>query len=239
MSTGSGEDRIARAFARARAEGRPALMPFLPVCWPEPDATASIVRAAVEGGADAMELGFPFSDPLADGVTNQRAYEEAIANGATLERLFAITSGLRAEGVSVPFLIMGYFNPLLAYDLGREVEEGATAGLEVEVQVSLGGWLAGAVRPRAQWASSGSGQAVATVHLQSGHLRLLAGNAALTLGRAHTIWGQGQRGGLILSTNPGTLLLARLATEEPVRLPWVLAHLGPSLHQLFLADLGT
>ncbi len=137
MSTGSGEDRIARAFARARAEGRPALVPFLPVCWPEPDATASIVRAAVEGGADAMELGFPFSDPLADGVTNQRAYEEAIANGATLERLFAITSGLRAEGVSVPFLIMGYFNPLLAYGAGRFVRDAAEAGIDGLIVIDL------------------------------------------------------------------------------------------------------
>ena len=115
-------DRIAEAFARARAEGRPALIPFLPVCWPEPD---------------AIELGFPFSDPLADGVTNQRAYEEALANGATLERLFAITRELRSEGVRVPFLIMGYFNPLLAYGLSRFVWDAAEAGVDGLIIVDL------------------------------------------------------------------------------------------------------
>ncbi len=137
MSAAAGGDRLERAFAGARAEGRPALLPFLPVCWPERDATPEIVRAAVEGGADAVELGFPFSDPLADGVTNQRAYEEAIANGATLERLFAITRELRAEGVRVPFLIMGYFNPLLAYGARRFVRDAAEAGIDGLIVVDL------------------------------------------------------------------------------------------------------
>ena len=137
MSAGSRDDRIARAFARARAEGRPALVPFLPVCWPEPDATPEIVQAAVEGGADAVEFGFPFSDPLADGVTNQRAYEEAIANGATIERLLAITRDLRAREVSVPFLIMGYFNPLLAYGADRFVRDAADAGIDGLILVDL------------------------------------------------------------------------------------------------------
>ena len=132
-----GRDRIADAFERARVEGRTALIPFVPVCWPEPDATASIVRAAVEGGADLIELGFPFSDPLADGVTNQRAYEEALTNGATLERLFAITRGLRSEGVRVPFLIMGYFNNLLAYGLGRFVQDAVDAGVDGLIIVDL------------------------------------------------------------------------------------------------------
>jgi tryptophan synthase alpha subunit len=134
---GARQDRIAAAFARARAEGRPALIPFLPVCWPEPHATAPIVRAAVEGGADLIELGFPFSDPLADGVTNQRAYEEALANGATFDRLFAITRELRSEGVRVPFLIMGYFNPLLAYGTSRFVRDAVEAGVDGLIVVDL------------------------------------------------------------------------------------------------------
>ena len=137
MNAGDPGDRLARAFARARAEGRPALLPFFPVCWPERDATQEIVRAAVEGGADAIEFGFPFSDPLADGVTNQRAYEEAIANGATLERLFAASADLRAQDVRVPFLIMGYFNPLLAYGAGRFVRDAAEAGIDGLIVVDL------------------------------------------------------------------------------------------------------
>ena len=206
--------------ARGRLAGDPAL---------GATAGALLERLGSELASELARMGVVAADD---------ARPSLVVSGARLDGVWT-DSPTRAVPTNQVASSAAQINPLLAYDLGREVEEGATAGLEVEVQVSLGGWLAGAVRPRAQWASSGSGQAVATVHLQSGHLRLLAGNAALTLGRAHTIWGQGQRGGLILSTNPGTLLLARLATEEPVRLPWVLARLGPSLHQLFLADLGT
>ena len=74
-------DRIAELFARTRAEGRPAVIPFVPAGWPEFDATPEIVQAAIDGGADAIELGLPFSDPLADGATNQQAYYEALQQG--------------------------------------------------------------------------------------------------------------------------------------------------------------
>lgn len=130
-------------------------------------------------------------------------------------------------------------NPLHAYELGRFLGEGVTLGLEMEVAGSLGSWIAGTVRPRAQLEVAPEGGSEATVELQAGHARLLLGNAAITLGRDHVLWGQAPRGGLVLSSNPGSLLLASLATEHPVVLPGPLSRLGPSRYQLFLADLGT
>ena len=130
-------DRIAEMFTRTRAEGRPAVMPFVPGGWPEVDATAAIVRAAVAGGADAMELGMPFSDPLADGVTNQRAYQQALDNGFTLSMLLQAVREVRDGGVRVPLLVMGYFNPLLAYGTGKFVQDAADAGVDGLILVDL------------------------------------------------------------------------------------------------------
>jgi len=134
---------------------------------------------------------------------------------------------------------MARINPLLAYDEGRGVVDGTTTALEVEVGGALGSHLAGTLRPRAQLAWPRSGGSDATLELASGHARVLLGNLGVTVGRDHVVWGQGPRGGLALSTNPGALLLASLATERPVVLPGPLRHLGPSTYQVFLADLGT
>ena len=130
-------DRLAAMFARARAEGRPAVIPFVPAGWPEVDATVDIVEAAVAGGADAFELGMPFSDPLGDGVVNQQAYEQAIAAGCTTDTVFEAVRELRRRGCSVPLLVMGYFNPVLAYGVGRFVQAAADAGVDGLIIVDL------------------------------------------------------------------------------------------------------
>ena len=130
-------DRIASMFARTRAEGRPALIPFVPGGWPEPDATLDIACAAVAGGADALEIGFPFSDPLADGVTNQIAYGQALAQGVTVERIFEAVRAIRAAGLTVPLLLMGYSNPLFALGAERFIREAATAGVDGLIIVDL------------------------------------------------------------------------------------------------------
>jgi tryptophan synthase alpha subunit len=124
-------------FERARAEGRPALIPFVPGGWPEPDATLEIARAAVEGGADGLEIGFPFSDPLADGATNQLAYQQALEQGVTLSTVLAAVRAIRAEAISVPLLLMGYSNPLFAFGLDRFVQEAASAGVDGLIVVDL------------------------------------------------------------------------------------------------------
>jgi tryptophan synthase alpha chain len=130
-------DRIAEMFERTRAEGRPAVMPFIPAGWPELDATVEIIEAAVAGGADAFELGMPFSDPLGDGPVNQRAYEQAIANGCTPETVFEAVRELRARGVRAPLLVMGYSNPLFSYGVNRFVQRAAEVGVDGFIVVDL------------------------------------------------------------------------------------------------------
>lgn len=124
-------------FARTRAEGRPAIIPFVPGGWPEADATVAIVRAAVEGGADALEIGFPFSDPLADGATNQVAYQQALANGVHADTILADVRAIRAEGIEVPILLMGYSNPLYSYGMARFAADAAAAGVDGLIIVDL------------------------------------------------------------------------------------------------------
>lgn len=126
-------DRIAEMFVRTRAEGRPALIPFVPAGWPEADATPEIVEAAIAGGADALELGLPFSDPLADGATNQQAYYEALQQGVTPASILENVRELRARGVTIPLIIMGYINPILAYGdaFSRDAVEAGVDGLIV------------------------------------------------------------------------------------------------------------
>ena len=95
-------DRVAEMFERARAEDRTPVVIFVPGGWPELDATVDVVLAAVEGGADAVEIGLPFSDPLGDGPANQQAYLESIENGFGLPQLLEVVRTLRSRDVRVP-----------------------------------------------------------------------------------------------------------------------------------------
>jgi tryptophan synthase alpha chain len=109
-------------------------MPFVPAGWPEADATPEIVEAAIAGGADILELGLPFSDPLADGATNQQAYYEALQQGVTAATVLDNVRQLRARGVTIPLIIMGYINPLLSYggaDFARDAVEAGVDGIIV------------------------------------------------------------------------------------------------------------
>lgn len=129
--------RLTELFARTRAEGRPALIAFVPGGWPQPGATPEIVRALIEGGADAVEVGIPFSDPLADGPTNQAAYQQALELGVTPEDVLAAVRECRAAGVSAPLLLMGYFNPLLAEGLEEFTAAAESAGVDGLIIVDL------------------------------------------------------------------------------------------------------
>ena len=130
-------ERIAEMFARTRAEGRPALIAFVPGGWPEPGATPEIVHALIEGGAHAVEVGIPFSDPLADGPTNQAAYQQALEHGVTPGDVLEAVRACRAGGVSAPLLLMGYFNPLLAEGLEEFIGAAAEAGVDGLIVVDL------------------------------------------------------------------------------------------------------
>src|SRR5262245_18372520 len=106
--------RISEMFARARNESRVAFMPFLTVGYPDLDTSFHLIRAMVDAGAEAIELGIPFSDPLADGPTIQKSSYRALQNGTTPQDAIDIVARLRKAGVAVPLILMGYFNTFLA-----------------------------------------------------------------------------------------------------------------------------
>ncbi len=127
-TTVDGGVRLERAFARARAERRLAVVAYLTVGFPDRAATPALVRAALDGGADVLELGVPFSDPLADGTTVQRASETALRAGVTLDDCVrAGADVVREQGV--PVLLMGYTNPFFRRGYERLARELAGAGI--------------------------------------------------------------------------------------------------------------
>jgi len=129
--------RIAAAFARLRARRRTALVAFLTVGYPSVEETLRLVPALIEGGADVIELGVPFSDPLAEGPTIQRSSHHALERGVTPAICLDVVAGLRAQGVEVPVVLMGYYNPLLAYGLEEFCRDAAAAGADGIIAVDL------------------------------------------------------------------------------------------------------
>ncbi len=103
----------------------PAFMPYFPLGYPTPEISVAVIEALAHNGADLIEVGLPFSDPLADGPVIQRATQMALDNGMTVTRAVAALRELRARGVSRPLVLMGYYNPLLAYGLERIAQAGA------------------------------------------------------------------------------------------------------------------
>jgi tryptophan synthase alpha chain len=104
--------RFETAFARARADGRAALVTFVTGGDPTPGDTAAILDALVEGGADVIELGMPFTDPMADGPAIQAANLRSLAAGTRTADIFAIAKAFRARHAEVPLVLMGYANPM-------------------------------------------------------------------------------------------------------------------------------
>ena len=128
VAAATGVERIARAFARAKGERRLAVVIYLTVGYPDRAATPVLLRAALDGGADVLELGVPFSDPLADGATVQHASEAALANGVTVADCVAEARSIVAER-DVPVLLMGYTNPFEQYGYDHFALDAAPAGV--------------------------------------------------------------------------------------------------------------
>ena len=126
---GAGTDAIAEAFARPQSEGRSALIAYLTLGYPSRSDTLRLVPAIEAGGADIIELGVPFSDPIADGPTIQAASQAALRAGMTPSDALCVTRELRAAGVKSPFLLMGYYNPIHNYGLERYARDCAYAGV--------------------------------------------------------------------------------------------------------------
>jgi tryptophan synthase alpha chain len=116
----AGARRIAAAFGAARAENRPALIPYVVAGYPDAEGSVEAALAAIDAGADLLEVGLPYSDPLADGATLQRASATALAAGATFERSLALVERIAAARPGVPLVTMGYANQLLGGGDGRE-----------------------------------------------------------------------------------------------------------------------
>ncbi|MDR3221362.1 MAG: tryptophan synthase subunit alpha [Candidatus Accumulibacter sp.] len=104
--------KIQATFERLQAQGRKALIPFITAGDPDPALTVPLMHALVESGADIIELGVPFSDPMADGPTIQRASERALAKGVNLRRVLEMVANFRADNNETPVVLMGYANPI-------------------------------------------------------------------------------------------------------------------------------
>jgi tryptophan synthase alpha chain len=108
---------IDTAFARIKAEGRTALIPFLTIGDPDLKTSVEIIKTLEQSGADMIELGVPYSDPLADGPVIQRASERALINNITLKDCIHVAEQAREAGVKIPFILFTYFNPVFQYGL--------------------------------------------------------------------------------------------------------------------------
>jgi tryptophan synthase alpha chain len=130
-STTAGARRIGEAFARARAEGRAALVPYIVAGYPDADASLAAATAVIDAGADLLEIGLPYSDPLADGATLQRASQAARAAGATFASSLELVGRIGRARPGTPLVPMGYANQLIGGGDGRDraralVEAGAS-----------------------------------------------------------------------------------------------------------------
>jgi tryptophan synthase alpha chain len=137
---------IAAAFDRCREEQRAAFVPFLMAGDPDLATSARLIEALAAGGADLIEVGVPFSDPVADGPVNQRAADRALAAGARLPAVLELVARCR-ERVAVPIILFTYYNPVHARGVGRFAEQAAASGVDGILCVDLppeeaeGEWL--------------------------------------------------------------------------------------------------
>lgn len=137
MDRPSSPGRIEAAFARLKAEQRTGFVAFLTVGYPDVESTLRFVPALIEGGADIIELGMPFSDPLAEGPTIQRSSYHALQQGVTPTACLEVVAKLRSTGIHAPLLLMGYYNPLLTYGLERFARDAASSGADGLIVVDL------------------------------------------------------------------------------------------------------
>lgn len=123
-------DRLNQAFARTKAESRAAFIAYL--CAGDPDFATSLrlCRVLLEGGVDILELGVPFSDPLADGLTNQLAAQRALASGMTQDRVFELVRTLRNEFSEVPLVLYTYYNLIHSRGVDNYASEAKKAGVD-------------------------------------------------------------------------------------------------------------
>ena len=129
--------RLADRFARCAAEGRPALVTFVMSGDPDYETGAAILAALPAAGADIVELGMPFSDPMADGPGIQAAGQRALASGQTLNKTLAMVGAFRQHDTETPIVLMGYYNPIYIHGPERFVADALAAGVDGVIVVDL------------------------------------------------------------------------------------------------------
>ena len=123
-------NRIDAVFARLRRQKKKALIGYLTAGYPTPALLPTLAEACARGGLDLLELGVPFSDPLADGPTIQAASQRALAQGMTPVKILAQVRQLRRRGLELPIVLMTYYNPVLRYGLKRFCQDSAHSGVD-------------------------------------------------------------------------------------------------------------
>ncbi len=111
-------------------KNKPIFMPYFPVGYPDIPTSVDVIEALARNGADVVEVGLSFSDPLADGPVIQKATQVALDQGVTVPKLLAAVTELRKRGVTIPLILMGYYNPILAYGLARFIADASAAGAD-------------------------------------------------------------------------------------------------------------
>ncbi len=117
--------RIDEAF-----KNKPIFMPYFPLGYPDLDSSIDVIEALAKNGADLIEVGLSFSDPLADGPVIQKATQVALEQGITVKKSLQAVAELRKRGVDIPLVLMGYYNPMLAYGLEKFVRDAVEAGTD-------------------------------------------------------------------------------------------------------------
>ncbi|KXK15688.1 MAG: tryptophan synthase alpha chain [Chloroflexi bacterium OLB14] len=118
-------NRIENAFAN-----KPTFMPYYPLGYPDLETSVDVIEALAKNGADLIEVGLSFSDPLADGPVIQQATQTALEKGITIKKSLLAVKELRKRGVEIPLILMGYYNPMLAYGLEKFVRDAKDAGAD-------------------------------------------------------------------------------------------------------------
>lgn len=128
---------VAEVFARCASENRVAFIPYLTAGFPLLDSTVPLLLALQRGGADIIELGMPFSDPMADGPTIQKSSFDALANGVKMSDCFRYVREAREQGLVTPVIIMGYYNPFMSFGEVKLVDEAVRSTVEGFIIVDL------------------------------------------------------------------------------------------------------